>query len=366
MCLSRTQTILILSLLGTGTDSSPMRSNSVLEGHFMISSDSRGKGQGGRHLQEVHWHTLDVWNSLGSVLGTKIKVSPHRLCLSLGEGQPLLCLNSPGCYRAQESILDYKIKRGDLNQCSLNMHTIAVFPEGSHSRRFIQKEATNLDFWLLTVWPLHDILLYLKTFMQLYMVPCLDMVVAFWMWCPWASAQLSIWFIRPCHLDNAFAICWPSNRILIFLSMFLVISLEHYRKQALFTELLVSFLAHHCWPLRRLSIIPATWSALAETHLHTYQRHSGLGSSSHWLLATSEPEREAAGKLAFHFKSDACFFCPLKVWMKSGAVHSSAVHQAFTENSHSPVTMFSQWTHNQSPLAPVLISLLLLSGTMDR
>ncbi len=49
MCLSRTQTILILSLLVTGTDNNPMKlPNSVLEGHFMISSDNRGhKGQGG-------------------------------------------------------------------------------------------------------------------------------------------------------------------------------------------------------------------------------------------------------------------------------------------------------------------------------
>ncbi len=117
-----------------------------LKGTLWLAVTAGGKRQGGRHLQEDHWHTLDVWNSLGSVLGTKIKVSPHRLCLSLGEGQPLLCLNSPGCHRAQESILDYKIKRGDLNQCSLNMHTIAVFVW-----RFIQKEATNLDFWLLTL-----------------------------------------------------------------------------------------------------------------------------------------------------------------------------------------------------------------------
>ncbi len=48
MCLSRTQTILILSLLVTGTDNNPMRlPNSVLEGHFMISSDNRGQGAGG-------------------------------------------------------------------------------------------------------------------------------------------------------------------------------------------------------------------------------------------------------------------------------------------------------------------------------
>ncbi len=78
MCLSRTQTILILSLLVTGTDNNPMRlPNSVLEGHFMISSDNRGQGAGG------------------------------------GGGGGCF-LNSPGCHRAQKSILDYTIKRGDL------------------------------------------------------------------------------------------------------------------------------------------------------------------------------------------------------------------------------------------------------------
>lgn len=190
-------------LLGTGTDSSPMRSNSVLEGHFMISSDSRG--QGGRHLQEVHWHTLDVWNSLGSVLGTKIKVSPHRLCLSLGEGQPLLCLNSPGCHRAQESILDYKIKRGDLNQCSLNMHIIAVF-----AWRFIQKEATNLDFWLFGL---------CTTSCSIWKHLCSSTWCPVWTWwwpfgcgapgqvpnCPYGLSGLVIWTMLLQYVDQAIA-----------------------------------------------------------------------------------------------------------------------------------------------------------------
>lgn len=189
------------------------------------------------------------------------------------------------------------------------------------------------------------------------MVPCLDMVVPSWMWCPWARAQLSIWFIRPCHLDGAFAICWPSIRILIYVSMFLVISLRtQANERCSLYELLISLLAHRCWPLQGLSIIPSTWSALAETYLHTYQRHFGLGSSSHWLLATREPEREAAGKLAFHFRSDTCFFCPLKVWMKSGAVHSSES----TKDSRKTATHLSSCFHSGHSIKVLLLLFLFL------
>lgn len=125
----------------------------------------------------------------------------------------------------------------------------------------------------------------------------------------------------------------------IYLSKFLVNS----RKQELFTVWVVDqFTLGH--GLQGSSIIPSTWTALAETHLHSSQRHSRLDRASHTILATSESDTEAASKL--EIKSDACFFCPLKVWMKSGAVHSSAVQQSFTGNSYSPVSMLS----HQSPL----------------
>lgn len=169
------------------------------------------------------------------------------------------------------------------------------------------------------------------------MVPRLDTVVPCWICapgevpnCPYGLSGLVVWTMILQYVD-------PGNRI--YLSKFLVSS----RKQELFTVWVVDqFTLGH--GLQGLSIIPSTWTALAETHLHSSQHHSGLDRASHTPLATSESETEAESKL--EIKSDACFFCPLKVWMKSGAVHSSDVQQSFTGNSYSPVSMLS----HQSPV----------------
>lgn len=145
--------------------------------------------------------------------------------------------------------------------------------------------------------------------------------------CPYGLCGLVVWTMILQYVDH-------SNLILIYLSMFLV----NTRKQELFTV----------WVA-----VQFTWTMLGCWLSHRHEQHwqklifTPVNVILAWTVpVVSESETEAASKLAFHFKSDVCFFCPLKVWMKSGAVHSSAVQQAFTENSHSPVSMLS----HQNPL----------------
>lgn len=134
------------------------------------------------------------------------------------------------------------------------------------------------------------------------MVPRLDMVVPCWICapgqvpnCPYGLSGLVVWQMILQYVDYG-------NRILYILKY-------------VSSQLKETRTVHHmsCWSVYFRTLFagvvdyPIDMNSTGRNS-SSYQRHSGLDSASHRLLATSGSETEAASKLVFHFKSDAVSF----------------------------------------------------------